>query len=232
MRAEAASALLWWIEAGVDTIVDEAPRDWLAASRDGPDRPAVPPAEPAALPDTIEAMKAWLTSGDAQPLAAGGAPRLGPEGDPTAGLMVLVDMPAQVDVSEGRLLAGEAGALFDKMMAAIGRSRETLWLAPMSPVRTPSGRLDTASGQALAEIVRHHISLVNPKALLLLRDACSKALLGEPLTRSRGRWHRIGTRAGEISTLVTIRPEKLVAQPGLKKHAWDDLKMLRDELAK
>lgn len=29
-REAAASALAWWVDAGVDTLVDDAPRDWLA----------------------------------------------------------------------------------------------------------------------------------------------------------------------------------------------------------
>jgi len=38
------------------------------------------------------------------------------------------------------------------------------------------------------------------------------------------------TAADKIRTLVTIRPEKLVIQPGLKKLAWADLQRLKEEL--
>ena len=41
--------------------------------------------------------------------------------------MVLIDMPSP----EARLLAGEAGALFDRMLNAIGRSRDTINLASL-----------------------------------------------------------------------------------------------------
>jgi len=228
----AASALLWWREAGVDTVVGEAPRDWLAAPPRP--RPAAAPEAPAAgdevLPATLASFQAWLTSAEALPLGAPAAPRVGPSGDPAAGLMVLVDMPTAEDVAAGRLLSGEPGRLFDRMMAAIGRSRETLYLASLSPVRFPTGRIDPAFADRLAVAARHHAALAAPRALLLFGDACARALAGAPLARARGRWHEIATPAGPVRTLVTLSPDFLLRQPGQKNAAWTDLKMLTEGL--
>jgi len=254
----AVSALKWWQEAGVDTFVAETPRDWLAPA--APERVAeslphpptrfeggplhqpgsigpsggrsaglIPQGDREVLPETLEAFQDWLMNG-AVPLAAPSTSRVGPAGDPASGLMILVDMPSPEDVAAGRLLSGAPGELFDKMMAAIGWDRETLYLAPLSPVRTPTGMLPAAAVDELARIARHHVGLVKPKALLLFGDAASKALLGAPIAEARGKWHELDTMAGKISTLVTIRPEKLVSQPGLKKFAWEDLQRLREEL--
>ena len=166
----AASALGWWEEAGVDTIVGEEPRDWLAPKAKAADVP--PPAPPPdALPDTIEGFHAWLAATDQLPYAAPGAGRAEPAGDPAAGLMILTDMPSP----DGGLISGEAGALFDKMLGAIGLSRETIYLAALSPMRTPTGTIGEAEAARLAEIARHHIGLAAPKALLLFGDACGKA---------------------------------------------------------
>jgi DNA polymerase len=232
----AESVLEWWEEAGVDTIVGETPRDWLAvkptaASVAAP--AAAPVAEPAPapiLPDTIDSFQAWFVDGVGLPLGAPGAPRVGPSGDPASGLMILVDMPGPDDFAAGALLSGEAGALFDRMMKAIGRSRETLYLASLSPLRTPAGTLDPARAASLAATARHHIGLVAPRALLLFGDAASKALTGEAVVGARQRWHETDTPTGRIRTLVTIRPEKLLTQPALKAHAWADLQMLMEEL--
>ena len=237
----AVSALKWWQEAGVDTFVAEMPRDWLAAAPE-PARVSDPhPAdatrplslsrerEGGKLPATLDEFQSWLMTGDV-PLAAPSTPRVGAAGDPASGLMILVDMPSAEDVTAGRLLSGAPGDLFDKMMAAIGRSRQTLYLAPVSPVRTPTGMLPAAAVAELARIARHHVGLAKPKALLLFGDAASKALLGAPIAEARGKWHELDTPAGKIRTLVTIRPEKLESQPGLKKFAWEDLQRLREDL--
>jgi DNA polymerase len=226
----AASALKWWQDAGVDTIVGEEPHDWLnpkpAAAALGPavEAVAAPPLE--VMPDTLADFQDWLLTSVSLPLTAPLTARVAPAGDPASGLMVMVDMPS----SEGGLMSAEAGALFDRMMAAIGRSRDSLYLAALSPVRTATGRLDAAAADALAGIARHHVGLAAPRALLLFGDACAKALIGTAVAGARSKWHALETPAGPVRTLVTISPAKLVTQPGLKKLAWEDLQMLQKEL--
>jgi len=217
----AASALDWWQQAGVDVIVGEEPRDWL-----NPKAKAAPVGVATPLPATLDEFQDWLASNADIPFATPGLARGRPSGDPSSELMVMVDMPS----ADGTLLSGAAGDLFDKMLGAIGRSRETVYLAALSPVRTPSGKIDDASAVRLAEIARHHIGLVAPKALLLFGDMCGKALTGSAVAGARARWHEVATRAGAIRTLVTIRPEKLNDMPGLKKLAWADLQMLMEAL--
>lgn len=225
----AASALRWWQESGVDTLVGEEPRDWLAP------KPAASASTAAAavaetLPQDLGAFRDWLLTSDRVPLATPGVKRIGPAGDPAAGLMIVIDMPSPDDVAADALLAGEAGALFDRMLAAIGRSRETAYLASLSPFRTATGMIPPGAGPRLAEIARHHVGLAAPSALLLFGDACAKALLGEPVLKARGRWHEIATSGRSVRTLATIRPEKLLGQPALKKHVWEDLQLLMEGL--
>ena len=220
----AVSALDWWQEAGVDMIVGETPRDWLNPKAKAAPMEAAPP--PAALPDTLQGFHDWLAASADLPFAAPSVRRELPAGDPDSGLMVLVDMPSP----EGGLIAGEAGALFDRMLVAIGRSRETIYLASLSPIRTPTGNIDAASAARLADIARHHIGLVAPATLLLFGDICGKALLGAPVATARGQWHEIPTEQGPVKTLVTIKPEKLAAMPGMKKLAWADLQLLMEAL--
>lgn len=220
----AASALDWWQEAGVDVIVGETPRDWLNPRAKAAPVPAAP--VPAALPATLESFHDWLATAADLPFAAPSARRDLPSGDPDSGLMVLVDMPS----AEGGLLAGEAGALFDRMLVAIGRSRETVYLASLSPIRTPSGAIDDRNAARLGEIARHHIALVAPQTLLLFGDICGKALVGAAVAEARGKWHEVATEKGPVKTLVTIKPEKLNAMPAMKKLAWSDLQMLMEAL--
>ncbi len=228
----AASALKWWHDAGVDALVAEEPRDWLAAAPPAPpthDLAAPEPPAPEALPADLDAFRTWLASPGPFP-GTGSTRHVGPSGDPASGLMILVDMPSAEDEERGRLLSGEVGELFDRMLAAIGRSRETIYLASISGSRTPNGRIGPAQQTRLAAVARHHVGLVNPRALLLFGDACAKLLVGAPVAGSRGRWHALETDAGAVRTLVTIRPQKLLTQPTLKKIVWEDLKTLMEEL--
>lgn len=226
----AASTLSWWADAGVDVIVDEEPRDWLNPKPKAP--PPAAAAEPAGEPPPaqLDLFRAWLADAGGLPFAAPSAPRIVPSGDPAAGLMVMTDMPAADDCASGALFSGDAGRLFDRMLAAIGLSRETIYLATLSCLRSPTGRFDPASAAECADIARHHIALASPRALLLFGEACSKALLGGPIARTRGRWHEIATPHGAVRTLVTMRPQDLLERPALKALAWADLQMLMEGL--
>jgi uracil-DNA glycosylase len=241
--AQAESLLQWWNDAGVDCLVDEAPRDWLrlpAAVRSGGQEPLHRPAggppprdklgEDLVLPGQLGLFHEFLASDGGLPFAAPQAPRVCPSGDPASGLMMLTDMPTGADCGAGTLLSGPAGALFDRMLAAIGRDRGSIYLAALSCLPSASGSLTGESAARCAEIARHHVGLVGPKVLLLLGDACAKAMLGVSVIQGRGRWHKLATAVGEVETLVSFHPAYLLEQPAAKRHAWADLQMVMERL--
>lgn len=229
----AKSALDWWRAAGVDVLVEAAPRDWLAplptaaTPAAAPLRPApAPPPTPAPevkLPDTLEAFLAWRP-GPAAP-EAGWGPLLPPQGA-RARLMVLIECPEREDVS--RLLEGAPGALFDRMLAAIGQSRDTIHLAAIAWARPPSGRLPPESSAKLTALARHHVALAAPERLLLLGNAASRALLGADVLPSRGRLQPLNHKIAEepASAVASFPPRLLLERPAIKAQAWRDLQML------
>jgi len=220
----AASTLQWWEEAGVDTVVGETPRDWLSAKPPAPAARATP--APESLPADLDAFRQWLLTGDAFPAG----PRVGPSGDAASGLMMLVDMPAQEDAPGGVLLSGALGEMFDRMLGRIERSRDSIYLGSILPVRNPNGRLPAKEVGRLAEIARHHIGLAAPRALLLFGDECAKALLGKPMAAARRQVHMIETQAGPIRTVVTMSLQFLLGQPKRRQDAMEDLNLLMEEL--
>ena len=226
--------LQWWSDAGVDVLVDEAPRDWLRPQAKAPPAaaPEPPAAEPEAeaLPGQLSLFQGWLATSDRHPFAAPAVPRVCPAGDPSSGLMILADMPTGEDCAAGTLISGETGRLFDRMLAAIGRDRASIYLAALSCIRSPSGQLNSEAAKSCANLARHHVGLVAPRALLLFGDSCSKALLGLPLAQARGRWHEVATHSGPVKALATISPKQLLDSPRLKPLAWADLQMLIEEV--
>jgi uracil-DNA glycosylase len=224
----AASTLAWWQEAGVDTLVAEQPRDWLKPKAAAPPSIPAPEAEAAStesLPDTIDGFRAWLATMPL-PFPTIGA-RREPEGDPSARLMVIVDMPSP----SGGWFEGEADALFDRMLAAMnGLGRDKLYLAALSPARPLSGRIDAAGVRRLGEIARHHIGLVRPRALLLFGEACTLALLDTSVAQARGQRREVETPAGPICAVATIRPEQIGGRAPMRKMVWEDLQRVMEEL--
>ena len=224
--AAAASALDWWAAAGVDTLVEDAPRAWLAEERAAvPTNASAAQAIPAAaaLPDTREAFEAWRVGPDAPEAAWPGRP-IAASGDPTADLAILVDMPEREDTDA--LLTGPAGALFDRMLAAIGRDRSSIYLASLCAIRPVSRQVAPEIEARLAEIARHRLSLTRPKRLLVMGNAASRSLLGIDAPAARGILHVLNHDGGQTETVASFPPRFLLDQPRRKADAWRDLQLV------
>lgn len=231
----ALSALDWWAEAGVDTIVGDLPHDWLATAR--PAAPAPPafesaapvemPAAPAparaAMPATLDDFRRWLLTDAGVPGPAIG--RIDAAGDPATGTMVILDMPEAADRASGRLLSGDVGVLFDRMLAAMKMDRAAIYIAPFAPMRPAAGRIGDADCAALGILMRHHIALAAPRRLLLLGDAPARALTGMPLAQARGETRSIEIAGTAIPAIASFHPRFVQERPDYRKPAWADLQL-------
>ncbi|ABQ70442.1 uracil-DNA glycosylase [Rhizorhabdus wittichii DC-6] len=243
--AEITSLMGWWEDAGLDVLVDEAPRDWLArvvppvarpvaavaAPAPVPAQPTVaapipaqPAARAAAFPDTLDGFQSWLATSDeiTMPMSA----RIAASGDPATGLMVLVDLPEAEDPANGRLLSGPAGDLFDKMLGAMGRDRQSLYLSAMAPGRPSGGFVDPTQGALFGRLARHHVLLAQPRALLLMGEQPSRTFLNLGFVEARGRVHDVQLPGGAVNAVATFHPRTLLQHPQQKRRAWEDLQLL------
>jgi DNA polymerase len=219
------SALDWWRDAGVDTLVDELPRDWFAKPSTPSPAPPVAAEPSASLPDSWDAFLAWR-GGDHAPEAGWAGPGVLASGPADATVMVLADVPDRDDCAAGKLLTGEPGRLFDRMLAAIGLARETVHVASVCARRPVSGRVGRDDETRLGEVARHHVELVAPERLLVMGDAASRAVLGMSVLQARGRLHPLNHKGGMTSVVASFHPRFLLEHPGRKREAWRDLQML------
>jgi DNA polymerase len=226
--AAAASALDWWHDAGVDTLVEDAPRDWFAAPVRVPNPANAPPAiaaEVAEMPLSLAEFLAWRC-GDAAPEAAWRGGSIIATGPDDATVMVLVDCPDRDDDVGGMLMSGQVGRLFDRMLAAVGLDRTTVHLAAVCAKRPVAGRMPGEVEARLAEIALHHVALVAPKRLLLMGNAASRAILGADAAAIRGRLHGLNHKGGQTEVVASFHPRFLIEKPAAKAEAWKDLQLL------
>ena len=226
------STLEWWSDAGVDMLVEDEVRDWTARPAPRPEQaPAAPaiaapqpaPHVPEALPDTLDAFIAWRLS-DAAPEARWMSPRVPPAGAAEAEWTVLVDMPEPED--SDTLMSGPAGRLLDRMLLAVGLSRADVYLASLAVARPVTGQITADEGPRLAELARHHLSLVKPRKLLLLGQAASRAVpeTGGGFT---GKSLIVVNHFGQDCAVVaTHHPRFLLERPAFKGEAWRHLLLL------
>jgi len=216
-----ASALEWWRDAGVDTLIEDKPRDWLArpATVATPDAQAVtvkPPAE--ILPTTLDDFVAWRL-GPAAPECGWMSPMIAPSGPADADLVVMLDMPEAGDTES--LLGGAEGRLFDRMLAAIGLSRDAIYLCAFAVARPVTGMVPADQEARLAHLARHHLGLLKPRRLLLLGKAAERMLDG----------HAHGLEGinpfGGMQAVLSHPPRFLLQRPQAKGEAWRHLLQLR-----
>ncbi|MGU3392108.1 uracil-DNA glycosylase [Sphingomonas sp. M1A8_2b] len=227
-RNAAASALDWWHEAGVDTLVDDVPRDWFAAPKPlvaPAATPVTPVAAPSTMPVSLAEFLAWR-SGAEVPEADWSGVSLAATGPADATVMVLVDCPDRDDGDAGALLSGASGRLLDRMLAAIGLTRDEVHLASVCAKRPTAGRIQREVEDRLADIAKHHIGLVAPQRVLLLGNAASRAILGTELQAARGCLHPFNHKRGQSSVVASFHPRFLIEKPAAKAEAWKDLQML------
>ncbi len=232
-----ASTLAWWHEAGVDTLVAEAPYAWLApAPVKHAAATATPQAEPVphtpvstVLPDTLDGFLEWFAQSPDVPGNEPLSQRIMPAGDRHAALMVLIDMPEPEDAAAGHLLSGEAATLFDNMLSALKLDRTSIWFAPMAPARIAGGVIAPDVADRIADIARHHVRLVAPKKLWLLGRAASRALLGMDEASARGRLHSINHNGGKTDVIASVHPRVLLQTPKRKAEVWADMRKLIEE---
>ncbi|QNN66616.1 uracil-DNA glycosylase [Sphingomonas lutea] len=225
---EARSALAWWLEAGVDTAVQDAPRNWLAPAKPAPAvAPSPEPVSNLAEPtsETLAELQQWLSSSVQLPLASATARRILPHGPEQAPVMLLSDSPALEDFTSGQPIGGVAWALALRMLAAIGLSGEQAYSASLSCFHSPGTRMTEAERKACADIARRHIALVKPQRLLLLGDGPCAAMLDKRLVQARGHVHKIEG----VRTVATFHPRHLVNRPLDKALAWRDLLLLMED---
>jgi DNA polymerase len=229
---EARSALAWWLDAGVDAAVQEEPRNWLKP----PKPPGVLPRQEESLPDpranlvlpsqeTLSELQQWLASSVELPLAGPSARRILPHGPSDAAVMLLSDSPALEDAAAGQPIGGNAWELTRRMLAAIGIGADQAYSASLSCFHAPGARLSKEDRESCAKIARRHISLAQPKRLLLFGDGPCLALLGKRLIDARGHVHKVEG----VRTVATFHPRHLVNRPLDKSLAWRDLLLLMED---
>ncbi len=168
-------------------------------------------------------------------------------GNPRAPVMFVGEGPGFDEDRIGDPFVGKAGQLLDKILAAIQLDRTKVYIAnivkchPMVDPTVPDKRGNDRPPvpEEMAECLpylREQISIIRPRIIVALGATAAKALLGRNvgITAIRGKLTtlNIGEELNSIPLLPTFHPAALLRDENLKKPVWEDMKFLRDWLAK
>jgi len=150
------------------------------------------------------------------------------DGTPGAPVMIVGEAPGADEDRLGKPFVGVSGQLMDRMMGAIGLTRDGgFYITNILFWRPPGNRTPTLAEQGMClAFTRRHIELVRPKILVLAGATAVKAVLdtAQGITRLRGKWmsHRLADGT-EIPTMPTFHPAYLLRTPASKRLSWQDL---------
>jgi len=157
------------------------------------------------------------------------------DGNPKSKIMLIGEAPGANEDEEGLPFVGRAGALLDKMLAAIDLDRKKVYISNIINYRPPDNRRPTDEEiKRYLPFISKHIEIINPKILVLLGSTAMNALIGNEvvISKMRGKWIEKKFGNCKTSVIITFHPAFLMRQPAQKKMAWIDLKMIRDKKIK
>ena len=155
------------------------------------------------------------------------------DGNEQSQLMIVGEGPGQKEDEIGKPFVGDAGLLLNKMLKSINIERNNVYITNVVNYRPPKNRKPEA-----AEIVRYsnflkkHISIIDPKILILMGSTAMESLFGSKvkITRERGLWKEIIINNKTYLCMITFHPAYLLRQPENKKYSWVDLKEIRKKI--
>jgi len=157
------------------------------------------------------------------------------EGDVDAKLMFIGEGPGQEEDRTGRPFVGPAGELLDKMITAMGLSRESVYIANVVKYRPPGNRTPTPEESAVqGPYLAKQVAIIRPTALVALGGAAAKYALSTTtgITRLRGTWAQFAHTDPPIQIMPTFHPAYLLRSytPDNRKKVWADLQAVLAKL--
>lgn len=160
------------------------------------------------------------------------------DGNPEAKVMLIGEAPGQNEDEQGIPFCGASGMLLDTMLGHIGLSRaDSIYISNSVFWRPPANRTPTEDELDICRpFVERHVSLIEPKLILLAGATATKAVLQRPvgITKLRGSIYSYTNQyiKKEIPVIATFHPSYLLRTPSQKRLAWQDLLFVREFIVK
>jgi DNA polymerase len=203
------------------------------ASPPPPEEAAMAAREAAGNAGTLDELRAILDRFEGCGLRTTATQLVFADGNPQSRLMFVGEAPGRDEDIAGKPFVGRSGKLLDRMIAAIGLDRNSVYIANIVPWRPPGNRTPTPQEAAIClPFLKRQIELVDPDVLVCLGGPSGQTLLGfkDGIRRMRGKWFDYHTGTREIRAMATFHPAYLLRSPLEKRLAWRDFLAIKRAL--
>ena len=155
------------------------------------------------------------------------------DGDINSSIMIVGEGPGQKEDELGKPFVGDAGTLLNKMLKAININRKNTYITNVVNFRPPDNRKPESDEiTKYSNFLKNHISIIDPKILILMGSTAMESLLGSKIkiSKERGNWKEVIINNKTYLAMITFHPAYLLRQADQKKYSWEDLKKIRKKI--
>jgi DNA polymerase len=141
-------------------------------------------------------------------------------GSPQARLLFVGEAPGVDEDRQGEPFVGEAGAILNRIIEAMGLKREQVYICNVLKCRPPANRHPHKDEiETCTPYLAQQIRVIGPELIVALGTSAAQTLLQnkEPISQLRGQFHSyLG-----IPVMPTFHPSFLLHHKDNKQHYWD-----------
>jgi DNA polymerase len=155
------------------------------------------------------------------------------DGNINSPIMLIAEAPGEKEDISGRTFQGDVGLLLKKMLLAINIKMEKIYLTYSINFRPPDDRKPTSQEiKRYSVFLKEHISIINPKIIILMGSTAMEAVTGtgNRISNERGIWKEIILKDKTFPLMITFNPSYLIRFPENKKYSWEDLKKINQKI--
>ena len=155
------------------------------------------------------------------------------DGKTDSPIMLIGEAPGKMEENSGISFQGDNGTLLKKMLSAINIQKEKIYLAYSINFRPPEDRKPTSQEiKRYSVFLKEHISIINPKIIILMGSSAMEAVTGinSKISSERGKWKEVILRNKTYPLIISFSPSYLIRFPENKKYSWEDLKKIKNKI--
>ena len=156
------------------------------------------------------------------------------DGNINSPIMLIGEAPGIEEDKSGSTFKGEIGELLNKMLLAIGIKRQNIYCSYAINFRPPEDRKPTSLEiKRYSVFLKEHISIINPKIIILMGSSAMEAVTGinTKISSERGKWKETILKNKTYPVMISFNPSYLIRFPENKKYSWEDLKKIKKKIS-
>ena len=155
------------------------------------------------------------------------------DGNINSPVMLIGEAPGIEEDKSSTTFKGEVGELLNKMLLAIGIKIQNIYCSYAINFRPPEDRKPTSQEiKRYSVFLKEHISIINPKIIILMGSSAMEAVTGinSKISSERGKWKETILKNKTYPVMISYNPSYLIRFPENKKYSWEDLKKIKKKI--